>query len=223
LKNVHLSRCATSLVIRHTSMYASFSPRPPQGGLLRALHLDVFEPPEGGKQPACPLHRGFIIEFFNKLLVLERTMALKKTLRHVLGLLLIGHLAFAVADRPVRAEEPAKVEAGEAEETASPKRQEPEGVKAVAVYYGKRYQGRRTASGAVFDHRKLTAAHPTIPHGTRVKVVNLANDRSVVVTVNDRCRDHGYELIDLTRTAAARLGFLGRRAARVTIFPLSDE
>ncbi len=148
---------------------------------------------------------------------------MKKTTRHVLGLLLIGHLAFAVAGSPVRAEEPAKVEAGEAEEKAAPKQQEPEGVKALAVYYGKRYQGRRTASGAVFDHRKLTAAHPTIPHGTRVKVVNLANDRSVVVTVNDRCRDHGYELIDLTRAAAARLGFLGRRAARVMIFPLSDE
>jgi len=168
-------------------------------------------------------NRLFIIEFFNKLLVLERTMTLKKTARHLLGLLLIGHMAFAVADCPVWAEEPARVEAGASEEQSSPDRQEQEGRKAVAVYYGKRYQGKRTSSGAVFDHRKLTAAHPTIPNGTRVKVVNLANDRSVVVTVNDRCRDHGYELIDLTRAAAARLGFLGRRAARVMLFPLTDE
>jgi len=152
----------------------------------------------------------------------DGTMALKKTTRHLLGLLLVAHMAFGIAGIPVRAEEPPKT-AGEAADKASPERQEREGVKAVAVYYAKRYQGRRTSSGAVFDHRKLTAAHPTIPNGTRVKVVNVANDRSVVVTVNDRCRDHGYELIDLTRAAAARLGFLGRRAARVTIFPLTDE
>ena len=149
-------------------------------------------------------------------------LALKKTTRHVLGLMLIGHMALGVACFPLRAEEPVKAAAGEAEETAAPDRQEPEGVKAAAVYYAKRYQGRRTSSGAVFDHKKLTAAHATIPNGTRVKVVNLANNRSVVVTVNDRCRDHGYELIDLTRAAAAKLGFLGRRSARVMIFP-ADE
>jgi hypothetical protein len=45
LKNAHLSRCAASLVNRNTFTYASFPPRPPQGGLLRALHLDIFEQP----------------------------------------------------------------------------------------------------------------------------------------------------------------------------------
>lgn len=93
----------------------------------------------------------------------------------------------------------------------------------VAVYYAKRYNGRRTHSGAVYRHQKLTAAHPTLPHGTQVKVINLTNNRSVIVTVTDRCRKRDYEFIDLSRSAASKLGFLGKGKATVRIIPLKGE
>lgn len=98
--------------------------------------------------------------------------------------------------------------------------EEPKGVKGVAYYYAKRYNGRRTNSGARYNPAKLTAAHPDLPHGTRVRVVNLANDKEVVVTVNDRCRKRKMPVIDLSRAAAAKLGFLGKGAAKVMIIPL---
>jgi rare lipoprotein A len=84
-----------------------------------------------------------------------------------------------------------------------------------ASYYAKRYNGRRTSSGAIEDPRLLTAAHSALPFGTRLEVKNLANNESVVVTVNDRCRKRGFEHIDLSREAARRLGFLGKGIARV--------
>jgi rare lipoprotein A len=66
----------------------------------------------------------------------------------------------------------------------------------------------------------LTAAHPTIPHRARVKIVNLANNRSVVVKVNDRCPKCSFEIIDLSREAARRLGFLKEGTAIVRIIPI---
>jgi len=94
------------------------------------------------------------------------------------------------------------------------------GVLGIARYYAKRYNGRRTSSGAVYDPKKLTAAHPTLPLGTRVKVVNLANNRSVIVTVNDRCRKYRTPFIDLSRKAAHHLDFLRQATARVRIIPI---
>jgi rare lipoprotein A len=85
-----------------------------------------------------------------------------------------------------------------------------------------RYHNRRTRSGQPYDRLKRSAAHPTLPLGTRVKVVNLGNDKSVVVTVNDRCRRHRFEFIDLSEAAARELGFFGKGMARVRIVPLED-
>ena len=84
-----------------------------------------------------------------------------------------------------------------------------------AYYYAKRYNGRRTSSGAIANPKLLTAAHPAIPFGKKIKVKNLANNQSVVVTVNDRCPKREFEYIDLSREAAHRLGFLGKGVARV--------
>ena len=95
-------------------------------------------------------------------------------------------------------------------------------IEAVAVYYARRYEGRKTSSGQRYNAKLLTAAHPTIPLGTKVKVVNRANEKSVIVTVNDRCRLHDYELIDLSRAAARKLGFLHRGSARVWIIPVGN-
>ena len=85
-----------------------------------------------------------------------------------------------------------------------------------ASYYADKFNGRKTRSGAVYDPEKLTAAHPDLPFGTRVKVVNIANNRAVTVTVNDRCRRKSFPFIDLSRNAARQLGFLGKGKARVT-------
>lgn len=95
-----------------------------------------------------------------------------------------------------------------------------EAMQGVATYYANRFNGRRTASGVVYDPSKLTAAHQSLPFGTQVKVVNLANGREVVVTVNDRCRPRGFPFIDLSRAAAARLDFLAKGTAKVSIIPV---
>jgi rare lipoprotein A len=95
-----------------------------------------------------------------------------------------------------------------------------EGMKGIASYYAKRFNGRPTTSGEVYDPNKLTAAHQSLPFGTKVKVVNLANGRAVTVTVNDRCRKRKFPFIDLSRAAAERLGFLGKGITKVRIIPM---
>jgi rare lipoprotein A len=96
---------------------------------------------------------------------------------------------------------------------------EPDGTEGIAHYYKKRYMGRKTSSGAIYNPKKLTAAHPTLPLGTRVKVVNLANNKSVIVTVNDRCREHEEAFIDLSREAARQMGMMrqGKANVRMTL------
>jgi rare lipoprotein A len=88
-----------------------------------------------------------------------------------------------------------------------------------ARWYGARHHGRRTASGEVFDRHGMTAAHRTLPLGTRVRVTNLANNQSVEVRVNDRCRCPNT-LIDLSEGAARRIGMAtgsGGGTARVRL------
>jgi rare lipoprotein A len=75
-------------------------------------------------------------------------------------------------------------------------------------WYGPGFAGRRTASGERFDPRALTMAHRTLPLGTRVRVVNPENDRSVVVRVNDRGPYKGARVADLSRAAAERIGMV---------------
>ena len=150
-------------------------------------------------------------------------MNIMKDTWRLIWLILICQIIFLVAAYSLHAGEPAKTSTNEAKEEVSSNSQEPEGVEGLAVYYGKRFQGRRTHSGEIFDHNKLTAAHPSIPFGTRVKVINIANKRSVVVTINDRCRKHNFEIIDMTRAAAKKLGFLSKRSAKVMIIPLLEK
>jgi rare lipoprotein A len=75
----------------------------------------------------------------------------------------------------------------------------------------------KTASGERCDPGALTAAHRSLPFGTRVKVENLKNGRSVVVRINDRGPYARGRIIDLTRAAANRLGFVGAGIAKVRI------
>ena len=86
-----------------------------------------------------------------------------------------------------------------------------------ASWYGRPYHGRKTASGQIYNMNAPTAAHPTLPLGIRVRVTNLANHRSVVLTVNDRGPFAKGRIIDVSRRAADRLGFLRAGTARVRV------
>jgi rare lipoprotein A len=87
----------------------------------------------------------------------------------------------------------------------------------LASWYGKDFHGRRTSSGEVYNMYGMTAAHKTLPLGTYVRVHNLSNNRSVDVRVNDRGPFVRGRVIDLTYTAASRIGMLGPGTAPVRI------
>ena len=91
----------------------------------------------------------------------------------------------------------------------------------VASYYGGRFHGRRTASGERFNQNALTAAHRTLPFGTRVRVVHVRSGRSVVVRINDRGPVSRRRIIDLSKGAARRLGMVRSGTARVRLERLS--
>jgi len=84
-----------------------------------------------------------------------------------------------------------------------------------ASWYGREYHGRPTASGERFNMRAMTAAHQTLPLGTRVKVTNLENGRAVVVRINDRGPFLKGRIIDLSWGAARRLGMVEKGVVKV--------
>jgi rare lipoprotein A len=95
----------------------------------------------------------------------------------------------------------------------------------MASWYGKRFHGSPTSSGEIYDMYAMTAAHPTLPIPSYVRVTNLANGRSVVVRINDRGPFHSDRIIDLSYTAAYKLGYVDSGSARVQVervFPGKD-
>ncbi len=91
-----------------------------------------------------------------------------------------------------------------------------------ASWYGEEFARHTTASGERFDPGKLTGAHRTLPLGSRVRVTNLLNGRSVLVTINDRGPYRGRREIDLSYGAARALGMVRRGLARVRIEPVES-
>jgi len=91
-----------------------------------------------------------------------------------------------------------------------------------ASYYHSRFQGRPTASGEMYDETKMTAAHNRLKFGTMIRVTNLRNKRSVVVRVNDRLHHRNTRLVDLSRAAAAKLGYVSRGLTKVKVEILKD-
>jgi len=87
----------------------------------------------------------------------------------------------------------------------------------LASWYGADFHGRATANGEVFDDNAITAAHPTLPLPSYVRVTNLNNGRSLVVRVNDRGPYHGNRIIDVSMEAAHLLGFTNRGLAWVRV------
>ncbi len=87
----------------------------------------------------------------------------------------------------------------------------------IASWYGSDFHGKRTANGATFDMNALTAAHPTLPMPSQVRVTNLENGRSLILTVNDRGPFARGRIIDVSRRAAQLLGFYKKGTARVRV------
>jgi rare lipoprotein A len=91
-----------------------------------------------------------------------------------------------------------------------------------ASWYGEPHHGRRTANGERFDMHALTAAHPTLPFGTRLRVVNLDNDREVEVRINDRGPSIPGRIIDLSYAAARALDAVAAGIISVRLTVVAD-
>jgi rare lipoprotein A len=76
-----------------------------------------------------------------------------------------------------------------------------------ASFYADKFIGKKTASGEIFSQEKLTCAHNTYPFGSKVRVTNLKNGKTVILKVNDRLHHRNPRLVDLTRAAASKLDF----------------
>ena len=87
----------------------------------------------------------------------------------------------------------------------------------IASWYGEKFHGRRTSSGETYDMYAMTAAHKSLPLPTYAEVTNLQNGKKVVVKVNDRGPFHNNRVIDLSYTAASRLGILGKGTGLVEV------
>ncbi|MGZ3723840.1 MAG: septal ring lytic transglycosylase RlpA family protein [Bdellovibrionales bacterium] len=92
----------------------------------------------------------------------------------------------------------------------------------MASWYGPHLQNRKTANGEIFDMRKLTAAHPTLPFGSSVRVHCVRTGKEVLVRINDRGPFTGGRIIDLSREAAAKLGVLDAGEEEVELYLVSN-
>ncbi|MCM5681757.1 septal ring lytic transglycosylase RlpA family protein [Schlegelella sp. S2-27] len=93
----------------------------------------------------------------------------------------------------------------------------------IASWYGRKFHGKRTASGEIYDMYEMTAAHPTLPIPSYVRVRHVASGREVIVRINDRGPFHGNRIIDLSYAAALKLGFVRRGSAEVEIERITHE
>jgi len=133
-------------------------------------------------------------------------------------------VSFAEAFAPISEPSPITTPPGAVDLTTFAAPLEPQGPRVirtlgtkVASYYGKRFHGRLTANGERFNMNAMTAAHKTLPFGTRVRVTNPANGRSVIVRINDRGPFIRGRAIDLSRAAARKIGMIQRGHARVAL------
>lgn len=109
--------------------------------------------------------------------------------------------------------EPAK----QAAPAAAPAAASGDAMSGTAAWYGRKFAGRKTASGKRFNPDAMTAAHPTLAFGTRVKVTNTKNQRSAVVTITDRGPTTPGRIIDVSQAAAKKLGFIRAGLTDVTL------
>jgi rare lipoprotein A len=93
----------------------------------------------------------------------------------------------------------------------------------LASFYANKFNGRKTANGEIFDQKKLTCACNVLPLGTWIRVTNLRNGKTVVVKSNDRLHPRMKRIVDLTRAAAAKLGFIPNGITRVKVEVLGKK
>ena len=95
--------------------------------------------------------------------------------------------------------------------------EEPFVQRGVSSWYGKKFHGQRTSSGELYDMYKMTAAHPTLPIPSYARVTNISSGKQVVVRINDRGPFHAGRVIDVSFTAALKLGLLGKGSHEVEV------
>lgn len=93
----------------------------------------------------------------------------------------------------------------------------------VASWYGKKFHGKRTSSGEPYNMYKITAAHPLLPIPSYARVTNLTNGKQIIVRINDRGPFHSNRIMDLSYTAALKLGYLGKGSSEVELERLLPE
>jgi rare lipoprotein A len=93
----------------------------------------------------------------------------------------------------------------------------------VASFYADKFNGRKTASGQIFSQDKLTCACNVLPLGTWLKVTNLSNGKSVKVVINDRLHPKMHRLVDLSKSAAKKLGFISYGLVKVKVEVLPPD
>jgi len=104
--------------------------------------------------------------------------------------------------------------------------EEPFVQRGVSSWYGKKFHGQRTSSGELYDMYKMTAAHPTLPIPSYARITSLSSGKQVVVRINDRGPFHSSRIVDVSYTAALKLGLLGKGSHDVTLerlLPNADE
>ena len=95
--------------------------------------------------------------------------------------------------------------------------EEPFTQRGISTWYGKKFHGQRTSSGEIYDMYKMTAAHPTLPIPSYARVTNISNGKQVVVRINDRGPFHAGRVIDVSFTAALKLGLLSKGSHEVMV------
>ena len=138
--------------------------------------------------------------------------------------------AFAVAatsfaQTPAAAQPPASVAPPPAAARSAPAvpAKGADAMEGVGAVYSDKLVGRKTASGQAFSQSALTAAHPALPFGTKVRVTNTKNSKSVEVRINDRGPMHAGRVIDLSRAAAAKIGIGKNGTAPVKLEVVGEQ
>ena len=93
----------------------------------------------------------------------------------------------------------------------------------IAAYYSDVFHGKKTASGKIYNKHKMTGAHKTIPFGTKVRVTDLTNNQSVVVTITDRGPYSETRIIDLSRAAAMEIDLIQRGIGPVRLEIIDEQ
>ncbi|HEX3892500.1 MAG TPA: septal ring lytic transglycosylase RlpA family protein [Terracidiphilus sp.] len=131
--------------------------------------------------------------------------------------------ADAVLSRPAATAPPAAPALSPTPVVEAPKKPAVKALHGFASWYGGVFNGRLTANGEVFDQNLMTACHPTLPFGTKVKVENTRNHKSVVVRITDRGLLYGRRVIDLSYAAAVQIGMTEAGVVPVTIQVLPPQ